>query len=65
MAKKITIKDVPCYQCICLAICRNRDITQLEQDCPLIKKYYDNEPISIRNILAYLKWSLLVKVLKE
>lgn len=62
MAKKITIKDVPCYQCICLALCRNRDITHLEQDCPLIKKYYK---ISIKNNFLYLKWSLLVKVLKE
>ena len=62
MSKKITIEDVPCYQCICLAVCRNRDITHLEQDCPLIKKYYNNEPIY--NI-GYLKWSLLVKVLKQ
>jgi hypothetical protein len=64
LKKLITIEDVPCYQCICLAVCRHRDLIHLERDCPLIMKYYHKKSKTGSNGLDYRKWSLLIDVLK-
>ena len=61
----VNIEDVPCYQCICLALCRRRNIVDLEKDCSLIFKYYKEAPTGMSSGVDYKKWSLLVKVLKE
>jgi len=61
----VRIEDVPCYQCICLALCRRRDLLDLEKDCSLINKYYRARPRGISSGVDYKKWALLVKVLKE
>jgi len=42
----ITQEDVPCYQCLCLAMCRNKYIyPDLFHKCSIFKEFYINEDI--------------------
>jgi len=61
--KKVTIEDVPCYECLCLAMCKNKTILILEEECPHIKKYYASSPTGIVDGIDFRKWTLLLKAL--
>jgi hypothetical protein len=35
-------EDCPCYQCICIPICRNKKFTLLFRNCSLVDHFYHN-----------------------
>ena len=39
---KILCKQIPCLQCISLAICKHKRYHQLFDECTIIKKYIPN-----------------------
>lgn len=61
MNKKLTIEDVPCHQCICLAMCKNKALYMLEEECVHVEKYFGKSSIS--STIGFRKWSLLIKAL--
>lgn len=71
MHKKLTIEDVPCYQCICLAICCRRTLYDVEETCPLLKEflYTDRDlPYQIKKIrdqTTFAKWTLVLKAMRK
>jgi hypothetical protein len=58
--------DIPCPNCVCIPICRCKDINRLLNECSLIFTYYYDFPIddqtvnnkqsAIYRILKPLKW---------
>ena len=39
----VVIKQMPCYQCLCLPICRHKSPITLIRSCPNVKKYLNRE----------------------
>ena len=44
----ITMKDIPCYNCICMAICRQKEFQKVMSECPLVREvlYLDGMKIA-------------------
>ena len=63
----MTELDVPCYNCICVPVCRNKTFHQLCSECVFVNNYLsdipnDNTPLShyywIQNILKSSRWEV-------
>ena len=46
---KIKKESCPCYNCICVPVCRNKEFLELLQDCSLITDYANNTPVLINS----------------
>lgn len=50
---KAVLLNCPCYDCICIPICRHKTYTHLFGDCSMITSYVaDNDPMSIEYIVT-------------
>ena len=38
---------VPCYECICVPICRNKHFISILQDCEMLSYFYYNESYGV------------------
>lgn len=61
--RRVKLEDVPCRQCICLAICRRKALMDLEEDCQLVYNFLNRKFTTLPQ--HYKKWALLIKVLKD
>ena len=54
------ILDVPCYNCICVPICRNKKFHKLCKECVFVTNYLSDIPNdSIPLSHYYLVWTVL------
>ena len=67
----MTNKKVPCYECICLPVCRHKNYTHMVEECFLLlellykdktadynrrKPTFQNDLLKIANIINSTKW---------
>ena len=55
-------KDIPCYQCICLPVCRNKDTDEIFK-CNLARGYLNGPPNNEKANVG-IRYNLLMKYLK-
>lgn len=46
MPVKFKAKDIPCYECICVPICRMKPFTTMLNECEKMSYFYYNETFS-------------------
>ncbi len=46
------IKLIPCKQCLCLSICRNKDIDTLMKQCSLVLEWFDTKNETDPDVIA-------------
>ena len=61
----VRIEDVPCYQCICLPLCRHKDLGQLMKLCPDVVKYLRKKTPNATFIFESPDYSRLMNFLKK
>lgn len=59
-------KHTPCYNCICLALCRPQSISILKEKCPLLEKYCCTDNLNRSHVshITFSKWERLITELK-
>ena len=43
MTKKLNMEEAPCFNCICLPMCKNKDYIKLINSCPTVSIYIYGE----------------------
>ena len=61
----VLVKKIPCYQCLCLAACRHKDVVQLMRACPDVDKYIRKKAPMGMYILETPDYSRLMNFLKN
>ncbi len=60
---KDEVEHSPCYQCLCLPLCRPQSITILRRKCPILEKYYFKD-VHEGMYISYSRWVKLMVELK-
>ena len=62
----ITNRDCPCYECICVPICRRKEFTPLLKECQPLSYFYYNEGAFFETIEEFsIRYHCLVQCLKN
>ncbi len=61
----ITYKDCPCYQCLCVPRCRQKEMTPLFRECQPLSIFYYNEGKFFDTIEQFsVRYNCLMQTLK-
>lgn len=62
--RELEIRDVPCYECVCVPICRKKPFNNMLNQCSKICYFYYNEPHNDRQHSYDMRIHYLKKALK-